>query len=190
MNVAFCIFDGMTALDFVGAYDPITRLDRMGFREVGWDVCARTETVRADSLTFEVDRTEPDLGGYDMVVVPGGFATRKLVEDEAFVDWLRTAEGSRYKASVCTGALLLGAAGLLDGRRATTHPQALDALEAYAEAVEERVVRDGDVVTAGGVSSAIDLGLHVAELLTDTRTREAIAEQMDYPYGWDGQAAP
>lgn len=183
MKVAFCIFDGMTALDFVGTYDPLTRLDRMDFMALDWDVCARTSTVTADRLTFHVDRVEPDLGGYDLVFVPGGYATRDLRHDDAFVDWLRTAAACEYQTSVCTGSLLLGAAGFLDGRRATTHPNAVDILAEYAEVTDERVVRDGPVITGRGVSSAVDLGLYLVEVLSDAGTRKSIAEQMDYPYG-------
>ncbi|MFW6458790.1 MAG: DJ-1/PfpI family protein [Halodesulfurarchaeum sp.] len=183
MNVAFCAFDGMTALDFVGAYDPITRLDRMEFRPLEWDVCARTESVSTDGLSLEVDRVEPDLGEYDLVFVPGGTATRTLRHDEGFVEWIRTASDSEYVTSVCTGSLLLGAAGLLEGKRATTHPSAYDLLGEYADVVDERVVHDGSIVTGRGVSSSIDLGLYIVETLSNRSTREAIAEQMDYPYG-------
>jgi transcriptional regulator GlxA family with amidase domain len=183
MNVAFCVYDGMTALDFVGAYDPITRLDRMDFLSVDWDVSARSETVAATGLNFDVDRVEPDLGEYDLVFVPGGHGSRDLRNDESFLEWLRTAEACEYVTSVCTGSLLLGAAGFLDGRRATTHPTAFDTLAEYAEVVDDRVVQDGNVITARGVSSAIDLGLYVVEMLADAETRRAIAQQMDYPYG-------
>lgn len=183
MNVAFCIFDGMTALDFVGAYDPITRLDRMGFLQIEWDVCARTDSVSSDRLTFDIDRVDPDLADYDLVFVPGGHATRQLRQDDEFVSWLRSAEDATYLASVCTGSLLLGAAGFLDGRRATTHPSASDLLNEYADVVEDRVVRDGPVITGRGVSSSLDLGLYVVEVLSDAETRRAIAEQIDYPYG-------
>lgn len=183
MNVAFCAFDGMTALDFVGAYDPITRLQRMDFLPLEWDVCARTESVTTDGLTLGVDRVEPDLGAYDLVFVPGGNATRTLRHDESFVEWIQTASDSEYVTSVCTGSLLLGAAGLLEDKRATTHPSAFDLLDEYAEVVDDRVVHDGHVITGRGVSSSIDLGLYVVEELSDRSTREAIAEQMDYPYG-------
>ncbi len=183
MKVAFCIYDGMTVLDIVGAYDPITRLDRMEFVPLEWDICARTERVNADELDLGVDRIAPDLGEYDLVVLPGGLATRELRHDREFVEWIETAASCEYLTSVCTGSLLLGAAGFLEGRRATTHPNAFEILEEYAEVVDDRVVRDGNVITGRGVSSSIDLGLYVVELLSDAETRRAIATQMDYPYG-------
>lgn len=183
MDVGFCVFNGMTVLDFVGAYDPITRLDRMDLAPLDWDVCAVTDGVAGDRLSFAVDRVSPDLGRYDLVFFPGGFATRELRHDESFVEWVRTAADCDYVTAVCTGALLLGAAGFLEGRRATTHPNAFSVLEEYATVVDARVVRDGHVITGRGVSSAIDLGLAIVETVTDTDTRLTVAEQMDYPYG-------
>lgn len=183
MKVAFCIYDGMTVLDFVGAYDPITRLDRMDFTPLEWDVCARTERVSADELDLGVDRVEPDLGEYDLVFFPGGFASRELRHEESFLEWIRTAASCEYLTSVCTGSLLLGAAGFLEGKRATTHPSAFETLEEYADVVDDRVVHDGNVITGRGVSSSVDLGLYVVETLSDAETRRAIAAQMDYPYG-------
>ncbi len=185
MNAAFLLFDDLTALDFVGAYDPITRLKSMGFMDdVAWDLCAFREPVSdARGLQFTPDRVAPPLDAYDLLVVPGGHGTRPLREDAAFVDWLRTAEPVALKASVCTGSLLLGAAGFLNGRRATTHPNATDDLAPYcAQVVGDRVVDEGDVITARGVSSSIDLGLHVVERLAGSTARAQIAEQMDYPY--------
>lgn len=183
MNISFCVYGGMTMLDFVGVYDPLTRLDRMGFVPVEWDICAMTEGITADDIRLDVDRVEPDLGTYDLVFVPGGRETRALRHDDAFIEWLRSAASCEYVTSVCTGSLLLGAAGLLEGKNATTHPSAYDILAEYATVVEDRIVHDGSVITGRGVSSSIDLGLYLVEELTDASTREAIATQMDYPYG-------
>jgi cyclohexyl-isocyanide hydratase len=189
MKIAFLLFDDLTALDFVGAYDPITRLKTMGFMDdVAWDLCAFREPVSdARGLHFTPDRVDAPLDEYDLLVVPGGHGTHPLQEDEAFLDWLRTAEPVELKASVCTGSLLLGAAGFLDGHRATTHPNALDDLAPYcAQGVEERVVDAGGVITARGVSAGIDLGLHVVERLAGAEIRTEIATQMDYPYDSSG----
>jgi transcriptional regulator GlxA family with amidase domain len=106
-----------------------------------------------------------------------------LREDSAFVDWLRTAEDIPLKTSICTGSLLLGAAGFLKGRKATTHPTAYDALAPHcAEVVRARVVDTGDVITARGVASALDLGLHVVERLAGAEARDTAAREMDDPY--------
>jgi transcriptional regulator GlxA family with amidase domain len=185
VRIAFVLFDGMTALDFVGAYDPLMRLKTMGFRDdVTWDLCARTPEVRDGAgLRTLVDRVGEPLDRYDLLYVPGGLATRKLVVDEEFVAWIRTAADSPLKVSVCTGSLVLGAAGFLQGRTATTHPTALEELRPYcATVVDRRIVDEGDVITARGVTSAIDLGLYVVERLAGHEVRERIKRQMDYPY--------
>jgi cyclohexyl-isocyanide hydratase len=112
--------------------------------------------------------------------------TRPQQQDRTFIDWLRTAAPVKLKVSVCTGSLLLGAAGFLKGRRATTHPSAYQELEPYCKTVvKERVVDEGDIITARGVSSSIDAGLHVVERLAGPEARERIAQQMDYPYRWN-----
>jgi transcriptional regulator GlxA family with amidase domain len=183
MKTAFIIFDRMTALDFVGVYDPVTRLHSMGFLpDLTWDICAIAERVTDDrGLVFTPTRTGGTLNGYDLVIVPGGFGTRTLVARPAFIEWLRTAADCKLKASVCTGALLLGAAGFLEGRRATTHRSAFQELAKYCTTVvDDRVVDEGDVVTARGVTSALDLGLHLVERLAGSEAQQQIRRQMDY----------
>lgn len=187
MKIGFVVYDGLTGLDFVGAYDPITRIGTMGFRDdIEWEICGLSPTVTATGgLTIETTATDESLTGYDLVFVPGGIGTALPAENHPVVSLLRSAANCRYKASVCTGALLLAAAGLLEDRRATTHPSAYDALTEKATVVERRVVRDGDVITGGGVSSALDVGLYIVELITDAETRRRIASQMDYPHYHD-----
>jgi len=186
MTAAFLLYDDLVALDLIGAYDPITRLGSMdvlpGFE---WDLCALDGPVADDrGLRFTPDRVAPSLADYDLLVVPGGQGTRRLRRDDDFMRWLSTAAPVPLKTSVCTGSLLLGAAGFLEGRRATTHPNAVDALAPYcAHVVAERVADEGGVVTARGVTAGIDLGLHVVERLAGPDARTRIAEQMDYPYG-------
>lgn len=188
MQAAFIVFDGMTALDFIGFYDAITRLKSMKIMDdFEWRVCAMTRQVVDDrGLRLEADTVAESLSSYDILFVPGGFGTRKLQHDTDFIDWLKTARSIPLKASVCTGALLLGAAGYLQGRRATTHPGAYKELEPYcATVVQERVVDEGDIITARGVSSALDLGLHVVQRLAGAEARKRVAAQMDYPYQWN-----
>ena len=183
MKAAFIIFDRMTALDFVGVYDPVTRLKSTGLMPgLSWDLCAHSEQVADDrGLVFAPTRVGGSLHVYDLVIVPGGFGTRALVDDADFIGWLKTSAPCELKASVCTGSLLLGAAGFLEDRRATTHPNAFRELERFCrEVVDERVVDEGGVVTARGVTSAIDLGLHLAERLVGEEGRERIRKQMDY----------
>jgi transcriptional regulator GlxA family with amidase domain len=188
MKAAFVVFDRLTSLDFVGFYDAVSRLKSMKIMDdFDWRVCSLGRHVVDDrGLRFEADTVGESLGSYDMLFVPGGYGTRSLQHDGGFLDWLRTARSVPLKVSVCTGALLLGAAGFLQGRRATTHPSAYRELEPYcAEVVRERVVDEGDVITARGVSSAIDMGLHLVQRLAGAEARDRVAAQMDYPYRWN-----
>ncbi len=185
MRIAFVIFDGLTALDFVGFHDPITRLKTMGYMpDLEWRVCARAESVRDGAgLAIRADEVAGPLGGYDLIFIPGGFGTRTLKDDPGFIDWIRTAAACKWKVSVCTGSLILGAAGFLEGKSATTHPAAHDLLAAYTEgAVRERIVEDGEVITGGGVATSIDLGLYLVEKFSGAEARAAMQKQMDYPY--------
>lgn len=185
MRMAFILFDGMTTLDFAGFYEAVTWMGILGIREnVSWDFCAAGEQVTDDrGLTIRVGRVRPDLSEYDLVFVPGGMPTRQLRHDEDFLSWIRTARDAQYKASVCTGALILGAAGFLQGRRATTNPSAYELLEPYcSEVVRERFVRDGDVFTGGGVSASIDLGLFFVESIASGEAARRIQAKMDYPF--------
>ena len=185
MRAAFVIFDRMTALDFVGVYDPLSRLHTMGLLpNFEWKVCAVTATVADDrGLRFLPDLVGESLEYFDLLVVPGGRGTRALRHDPAFVQWLWTADRVPLKASVCTGALLLAAAGFLVGKPATTHPSAMRELEPYCgEVRSERVVDAGGVVTAGGVTAGIDLGLHLVRRLAGVEASQRVARQMDYPH--------
>jgi cyclohexyl-isocyanide hydratase len=181
MNIAFVIYNGMAALDFIGVYDPVTRLKTMGFvPDLEWDICAYTREVRdSTGLLFNPTKVKEPLEGYDIVFVPGGRGSRALMDDGRFIQWLRTASG--IKVSVCTGSLLLGSAGFLEGKKATTHRGSFDELKRFcSEVVDRRVVDEGDVITAEGVTSSIDLGLYLCEKLAGREARERIRRQMEY----------
>ena len=141
----------------------------------------RTEN---DFLGLIVDATFEDVPSPDVVVFPGGIGSRPLMKDERVLSWLRTAhETTRYTTSVCTGALILGAAGLLDGLDATTHWGAYDILERTgANPVTTRVVEhlDRRIITAAGVSSGIDMALRLAELLVDADAARAMQLMIEY----------
>jgi len=186
MKAAFIIFDKMTALDMVGVYDPLTRLKSMNLLpEFSWDICAPDNVVCDDrGLCFSATSVAEPLKDYDLIIVPGGYGTRPLQYDKKFIRWLKTAEPVKLKASVCTGSLLLGAAGFLAGKSATTHPAAIEELRTYCGSIlNQRVVDEGDVVTAGGVTAAIDLGLYLVERIAGKAVRARIAQQMDYVRG-------
>ncbi|MBU6531838.1 DJ-1/PfpI family protein [Streptomyces sp. NPDC057245] len=159
MRIAIVLFDRFTALDAVGPYETLGRLP--GAETVF--VAERSGPVRTDtgSLALVADRTLADVPAPDVVVVPGGPGQTPQMENTTLLDWLRAADaGSTWTTSVCTGSLLLAAAGLLEGRRATSHWLALPVLERFgAEPTGQRVVTDGKYVTAAGVSSGIDMGL-------------------------------
>ncbi|WP_339303304.1 DJ-1/PfpI family protein [Paenibacillus sp. FSL R5-0519] len=189
MKIAFVLFDGLTFLDFAGFYDVINRLNFFEqTKGTTWETCAMTDQVTDESgLTMKVDQVKPDLSEYDLVFVPGGMGTRKLRYDEAFVGWLKQAESVPLKVSVCTGSLLLGAAGFLSDKRATTHPYTYDLLQPYvAEVIQSRIVRDGNVITAGGVATSIDLGIYVVGLLAGEEAAANVKLQIDYPYEMQG----
>ncbi|GHE97410.1 glutamine amidotransferase [Streptomyces spiralis] len=159
MQIAIVLYDRFTALDAVGPYETLGRLP-------GADtvfVAERSGPVRTDTghLAITADRTLADVPSPDIVVVPGGPGQSPQMENQVLLDWLRAADAtSTWTTSVCTGSLLLAAAGLLQGRRATSHWLALDQLPRFgAEPTGERVVVDGKYVTAAGVSSGIDMGL-------------------------------
>lgn len=189
MKIAFVLFDGLTFLDFAGFYDVINRLNFFEqTKGTTWETCAMTDQVTDESgLSLKVDRVKPNLAEYDLVFVPGGMGTRKLRFDEAFVGWLRQAENVPLKVSVCTGSLLMGAAGFLTGKKATTHPNVYDLLEPYvAEVIQTRIVKDGNVITAGGVATSIDLGIYVVGLLAGQEAAANVKHQIDYPYDMQG----
>jgi cyclohexyl-isocyanide hydratase len=158
----------MTALDFIGVYDPITRLRTMGFMpDLGWEICAFSETVSDSAgLKFTPTQIKKSLKSFDFLIVPGGITSLvcQLTQDMEFMSWLKTCESCPLKASVCTGSLLLGAAGFLQGKQATSHPNAFKELSEFcATVVDRRLVDEGNVITARGVTASIDLGLYLCE---------------------------
>jgi cyclohexyl-isocyanide hydratase len=185
MKIAFILFDRMTALDFVGFYDAVTRLKTMGFNEkLSWTLCGMKDEISDDrGITVKIQEVAPDLSQYDLLFVPGGFGTRELLHDSEFIEWLKAGSNATYKVSVCTGSILFGAAGFLDGKKATTHPNEYDLLRSYcSEVIEDRIVKDGYVITGGGVATSVDLGLFICELLAGREAVLRIQKQMDYPY--------
>ena len=193
MKAAFIVFDRMTYLDFIGFYDSVTRLSSMKILEdFEWRVCSNQPQVADDrgaGLAWVPGSVMEPLDGYDLLFVPGGMGTRQLQHDAAFVEWIRTAAPVKLKVSVCTGALLMGAAGFLRGKRATTHPGALKELEPYCDKVlTDRIVDEGNVITGSGVATSLDLGLHIVERLAGADARARVATQMCYPYQWKAAA--
>jgi transcriptional regulator GlxA family with amidase domain len=180
IDVAIPIFDELTALDAVGPYEVLSRLPGAAVSFVAIEPGPkRTEN---GMLALIADRALTDLPHPDVVVVPGGFGTRALLRDERILAWLREAHAhSTWTTSVCTGSLLLAAAGVLDGREATTHWLAMDELAAQGVTpVSRRIVEQGKVVTAAGVSAGIDMALLLASRIAGEELARGIQLGIEY----------
>jgi putative intracellular protease/amidase len=180
MNVAIPIFDQLTALDAIGPYEVLSRIPGATVTFVAAEPGPkRTET---GTLALLADAPLSELAEPDVLVFPGGFGTRALMKDERTLDWVRHAhEHTRWTTSVCTGALVLAAAGILDGLEATTHWLLLDTLAKYgAEPVSRRVVEQGKVITAAGVSAGIDMALMLAARIAGDDLAQAIQLGIEY----------
>jgi putative intracellular protease/amidase len=183
MKIAYVIFDGVTWLDFIGVYDAVSRLKSMGYmKNLSWQICSLAKTAHDNfGLTIVADKVAQPLNSYDAIVVPGGHGTRTLINDETFLSWIKTARDVEYKMSVCTGSLILGAAGFLKTKKATTNFLEYETLRPYcAEVLKQRLVVDGNLITAGAVSSSLDLGLYLCEKWAGAEACEVIRQRMDY----------
>jgi transcriptional regulator GlxA family with amidase domain len=183
MKIAYILYNNLTLLDFVGVYDPVGRLKTMNFIPgLQWDICSLTEKLNDErGFTFLPTKVNSSLESYDVLIVPGGDGHKPLMDDNNFISWLQTARPEALKTSVCTGSMLLGAAGFLKGKRATTHFEYYKPLQNFCkEVLTDRVVEDGNVITAGAVSSAIDLGLFLCNKWAGAEAAAAIRARMDY----------
>jgi transcriptional regulator GlxA family with amidase domain len=180
MQVAYLLYDGFTALDITGPYDVLRNMP--GCESVF--VAEQAGPVRNESGTLAIvaDRSLEEVPSPEIVVVPGGFGTRLLLEHDPLLSWLRTAhESTTWTTSVCTGSLLLAAAGLLGGVPATTHWLARDTLASLgALHVAERVVKHGKIITAAGVSAGIDMALRLFQLMYGDAAAQAVQLGIEY----------
>ncbi len=181
MQIAFLIYEGLTALDIIGPYEVFNQIPGAEIRFVA----KKTGSIRVDSGAFSigVDHTLADVPRPDVFVVPGGVAgTFAAAKDQEILDWVRKAHtSSRYSTSVCTGSLILGAAGLLKDSKATTHWAAKTLLEQTgAIYTEKRVVVAGKIVTAAGVSAGIDMALYVTGELVGSELAKVAQLAIEY----------
>lgn len=180
MQLAVVLFNRLTALDAIGPYEVLSRLPGVDVVFVG----ERTGPVRTDvgSLSLLADAEFADVTAPDVVVVPGGPGQNDHMTDGPLQRWLRAVDpGTTWTASVCTGSLVLAAAGFLEGRRATSHWLALPQLESFgAVPVSERVVADGKYVTGAGVSSGIDMALTLAGAVAGDAVARSIQLGIEY----------
>ena len=180
MQIAIPLYDRFTALDAVGPYEVLSRLPDAKLTFVGFEVGpVRTDN---DRLAMHVDAVLEDIAEPEVVVVPGGWGTRALLDDERILAWIRHAhEHSQWTTSVCTGSLLLGAAGVLEGIEATSHWLELETLASYgAKPTGRRVVEQGKVITAAGVSSGIDMGLTLAARIAGEEFAKTVQLMIEY----------
>jgi transcriptional regulator GlxA family with amidase domain len=180
MQIAILVFEKLTALDAIGPYEVLRSVP-------GWEVRFVGPTrgpVRTDSgaLGLQADFALQEVTEPDIVLVPGGEGNRPLMEDEAVLSWLRAVHSqSKWTTSVCTGSLVLAAAGLLEGKRATSHWLFLDQLSNLgADAVGGRYVVDGKLITAAGVSAGIDMALHLVSLELGPEVAQAVQLGIEY----------
>ncbi len=178
--IAFLIFDGLTPLDFVGPFEVLSRLPGAHTRVVS--PTGMAISASGDKLGIAVDCGIADLDAADILVVPGGPGARILMHDAATTDWVRKiAATAAWTASVCTGSLILGGAGLLGGCEATTHWSARDLLATTgAIPVARRIVEHPRLITAAGVSSGIDMALLLAARVAGEDIAKAIQLRIEY----------
>lgn len=180
MDIAILLFPRLTALDAVGPYEVLRSLPDSTLRFVA----AEPGPQRTDhgSLALVADHALDDVTAPDVLVVPGGPGEVDARADTRVLDWIRRVDATTtWTTSVCTGSLILGAAGLLRGKRATSHWTAMETLREYgADATEDRVVVDGKLVTAAGVSSGIDMALWLAAQIAGDDTAKAIQLGIEY----------
>jgi putative intracellular protease/amidase len=180
MLIAYLLYDRFTALDITGPHDVFNSVP--GNEAIF--VAEKAGPIRneSDTLSLVADASLDEVTTPDIVVVPGGFGNRALLEHEPLHDWIRTVhENTTWTTSVCTGSLLLAAAGLLDGAPATTHWLARDLLaELGAKPVQDRVVQHGKIVTAAGVSSGIDMALGLVQRINGDEVAQAVQLGIEY----------
>ena len=180
MNIAILIYDRFTALDAIGPYEVLSRLPGASLAFVA----AEPGPLTTDNgmLTIVAERSISEVPAPDIVLVPGGPGEVAARAGGPVLEWLQSVHGTTtWTTSVCTGSLILAAAGLLDGRRATSHWLALEKLgEMGAEPVSERVVFDGKIVTAAGVSAGIDMALALAAKVAGVAVAQAIQLGIEY----------
>ena len=180
MKIEILLYDGFTALDAIGPYEVLRSVP-------GWEVefvAKQRGEVRTDSgvVGLTADRSLEEAGAAEILLVPGGMGTRRTMEDEEILSWLRRAdENSKWTTSVCTGSLLLAAAGLLEGKRASGHWAWLEPLRAFgADPVGGRYVEDGKTITAAGVSVGIDMALYLVGREVGPEVAQAIQLGIEY----------
>ena len=191
-NVAILMFDDVEVLDFAGPFEVFSVTSELNKGERPFAVSTVAEHPGAvnarNGLSVNPDCTISDCPPPDILIVPGGQGTRKLIDNSAVINWIKdSARTAELVLSVCTGSLLLAKAGLLEGLEATTHHQVLDLLKELAPNTtiieNQRFVDNGKIITSGGIAAGIDMSLHVVGKLLGTAQAEQTADHMEYKIG-------
>lgn len=200
LTVGILVFDQVEVLDVAGPFEvfTVTRLNKELRQEESSPfrvllVSENMDQVSAvGGLRFSPDVTQDNCPELDLLIVPGGWGTRTQVKNANLLKWIANkSRRTRLTGSVCTGSSLLGEAGLLEGRQATTHWRTFDFLRRVAPKAyireDLRVTMDGSIFTSAGISAGIDMALHIVSYLFGTKTGEATSRQMEYPYPQNNQ---
>lgn len=183
MRVGILLYDGVEELDAVGVYEVLGKAKQL-HPQLDLSVRMRglkEEVTGALGLKILAHEVKRDLSDLDLLIVPGGPGRREVVKDAKMLQAILDFGTEKPVASVCTGAVILKEAGLLGGKRATTHRNAFEELRDTAEVIEARVVEDGLVTTAAGVTASIDLGLHLIEKHFGPDLASEVAERIEAP---------
>ncbi len=183
MRIGILLYDGVEELDAVGVYEVLAKAKQL---HPQLDLSVRMRGLKEDvtgalGLKILAHEVKRDLSDLDLLIVPGGPGRKEVVKDDKMLQAILDFGTEKPVASVCTGAIILKEAGLLAGKRATTHRNAFDELKEAADVVEERVVEDGLVTTAAGVTASIDLGLHLLEKHFGGDLAREVAERIEVP---------
>ncbi|MFQ6108859.1 MAG: DJ-1/PfpI family protein [Candidatus Aminicenantales bacterium] len=188
MKIAIFVFPGLEELDFVGVFEVLAKAEEM--RKEGMldahesieieIVSFEQEIVCAHDMVIKAHRIYDGLENYDVLIIPGGRGIHSLKDNRGFLKDIEEFARERLIASVCTGSFVLAWAGLLSGKKATTHHLHSKDLEGFCQVIPERIVVDGNVITAGGISSSIDLGLRMLEIFFDENIAEQVAARIEY----------
>ncbi|MCP4173552.1 MAG: DJ-1/PfpI family protein [Fuerstiella sp.] len=188
-NVAILLFDDVEVLDFCGPFEVFSVAGNLAAPPApGVFTVAENSSVRArNGLTVIPDHTLDSCPGAEVLIVPGGIGSRREIDNKPLIDWVRTtAQTAELVLSVCTGALLLGKAGLLDGLNATTHHSAFDVLRETVPTAtvheQRRFVDNGRIITSAGIAAGIDMSLHVVARRLGVDVAAATARHMEYPW--------
>jgi cyclohexyl-isocyanide hydratase len=189
MKVGIFIFPDVEELDFVGVYEVLAKTRAM--KDEGElpikeplqvDVIGFEDMIAcSNGLVVKPHKVIDDFEGYDLLIVPGGRGVERLLDDAGLLEKIKDFAEKHMVCSVCTGALVLGKAGLLKGKKATTHHEHREDLRKFCEVINSRVYVDGNVISAGGVSCSLDLGLKILEMIYGRQIAGMVADRLEIP---------